>query len=223
MQLNDYQRPQHHYWLLAVSAGLLVSILIIWLMTQLITPQTVTPNTAQLLAIEFIQIQPARKDLTRAEMNDTTPAKPPELPAPMNIPAFDMTITQAAQEPMLPLAIEQPVFSADIERPVFKPMAVQSDLEPPAFDEALYPVQTSKPVYPSRAKRAGIEGWVNVAFTITTEGTVRDIEILAAQPQGVFENTTLNTIKHWRYKPQLLSGKPTARRVMQTIKFELAP
>ena len=41
--------------------------------------------------------------------------------------------------------------------------------------------------YPPRARQQGIEGWVELEFTITPVGTVDDVKVLAAQPQAVVD------------------------------------
>src|SRR5437762_1543711 len=48
-------------------------------------------------------------------------------------------------------------------------------------------VQRPDPDYPDEARDQGIEGWVMLSGLIDSTGRVRDAIILAAQPEGVFD------------------------------------
>jgi TonB family protein len=57
------------------------------------------------------------------------------------------------------------------------------------------------PHYPSSAAASGIEGFVDVSFTVTALGRVENASVTAAEPQGVFEQAALAAISRWRYSP----------------------
>lgn len=82
-------------------------------------------------------------------------------------------------------------------------------------------VYASDPVYPASALRSGVEGWVELTFTITETGTVRDIEIVDAEPRGVFESAATQAVGNWRYRPRLANGQPVARRSHVTLRFNV--
>jgi TonB family protein len=83
-------------------------------------------------------------------------------------------------------------------------------------------VKTVKPVYPVRAQANQTEGWVELDFTVTESGEVRDIAVHAANPPGVFDSAAVNALAQWRYKPVLKDAKPTAQRSRIRIRFTLA-
>jgi periplasmic protein TonB len=64
--------------------------------------------------------------------------------------------------------------------------------------------------YPVQALIKGIEGFVEVRFTVTETGAVSDPEVLRADPPGVFERAATRAILKWKYQPQLVDGRPTA-------------
>jgi TonB family protein len=74
------------------------------------------------------------------------------------------------------------------------------------------------PVYPPAAAAAGIEGHVDVRFTISPSGTVVAPEIIAAEPAGVFEAAALAAVARWRYT---LPVGETAPVVTERIEFNL--
>lgn len=82
-------------------------------------------------------------------------------------------------------------------------------------------VYAADPVYPADALRSGIEGWVELMFTITETGTVRDVEVVAAEPRGVFESAATQAVGSWRYRPRLANGQPVPRRSYVTLRFNL--
>ncbi|WP_281645111.1 energy transducer TonB [Parendozoicomonas sp. Alg238-R29] len=76
------------------------------------------------------------------------------------------------------------------------------------------------PEYPHIAKRRGIEGWVDIRFTITANGSVEDMEIIDAQPSGIFEKSALKALKHYKFKPREINGKKVARKARQRLRFQ---
>lgn len=82
-------------------------------------------------------------------------------------------------------------------------------------------LHAEEPVYPRRALRAGREGEVLLAFTITPAGHVEDVEVIDATPRGYFESAARNAVSQWRFTPFTENGKPVARRVTQAMEFRL--
>jgi TonB family protein len=58
------------------------------------------------------------------------------------------------------------------------------------------------PKYPSSAASSGVEGFVEVSFTVTALGRVENAFVTAAEPPGVFEQTALAAISRWRYSAE---------------------
>jgi periplasmic protein TonB len=79
-----------------------------------------------------------------------------------------------------------------------------------------------EPDYPPLAKAHGIEGWISFRFTVTREGRVKDVEIIAADPPHVWDQATLRAVSNWRYQPKLENGQPVEQRgVTATYRFTL--
>ncbi len=55
------------------------------------------------------------------------------------------------------------------------------------------------PKYPPSAAASGVEGFVEVSFTVTDLGRVENAVVTAAEPPGVFEQSALAAISRWRY------------------------
>jgi protein TonB len=89
-------------------------------------------------------------------------------------------------------------------------------------DSDAVPVVRVNPQYPIRAAERGIEGWVELKFTITASGTVKDPVVIAAKPARIFDSEALRAISKWRYNPKVVDGKPVERTGMKVrLRFRL--
>lgn len=84
-------------------------------------------------------------------------------------------------------------------------------------DRDVMPLVRINPDYPQRALNRGIEGWVQVQFTITEQGSVADAIVVDSDPKNIFDEAALRAISRWRYNPMVEGGVAQARVGMQTI------
>ncbi len=76
--------------------------------------------------------------------------------------------------------------------------------------------------YPRRAIRRGIEGVVQVRFTITKTGDVVNPEIIKAEPEGWFEKSVLAAVKKYKFQPRVVNGQPVdVKGVDKRVVFKL--
>jgi protein TonB len=71
--------------------------------------------------------------------------------------------------------------------------------------------------YPRRAQQMGISGWVYLRFTITPAGTVTDIEVVDAEPQGTFDREARRAVSKYKYKPKIVDGVAVARQGVEIV------
>jgi protein TonB len=89
-------------------------------------------------------------------------------------------------------------------------------------DRDAVPQVRIQPDYPIQARQRGIEGWVDVQFTVATDGSVRSPVVLRAEPKSIFDQAALQAVKGWKYNPKIVDGKPVERPQMKVrIRFEL--
>lgn len=89
-------------------------------------------------------------------------------------------------------------------------------------DRDTIPLVRIPPDYPPRALSRGLEGWVQVQFTITPTGTVKDAIVVNAEPKNIFDDAALKAIARWRYNPKVDGGVAVERVGVQTvIRFQL--
>jgi len=92
----------------------------------------------------------------------------------------------------------------------------------PVADRGETPIVRVEPVYPQHALERGVEGWVDVEFTVTESGGIADPKILGSYPSAIFNRAALRAIGRWKYAPKIVDGHPVARPGMRTrFRFEL--
>jgi len=79
--------------------------------------------------------------------------------------------------------------------------------------------RTVQPVYPEAARKRGVEGWVELAFTVMPNGTVEDVEVRNASPANVFDDSAVRAIRGWRFEPVERNGEKVAQRAMVRLRF----
>lgn len=68
-------------------------------------------------------------------------------------------------------------------------------------DNIMIPLIRTAANYPQRALARGIEGFVELSFTVNELGNVEDPVVTYAEPQGVFDRAALQSIERWKYSP----------------------
>ena len=85
----------------------------------------------------------------------------------------------------------------------------------------IIPLVVIRPMYPRDAAIAGTEGWVEVEFTITEVGTVKNPRVIDASPARIFNREAIRAILKWKFKPRVVDGIAVERRATQIIDFSL--
>lgn len=97
-----------------------------------------------------------------------------------------------------------------------------TDIAIAASDSDVIPIVRVNPQYPLRASERGIEGWVEVEFTISKLGTVKEPMVINSHPSSIFDRSALKAIRKWKYNPKIEDGEPVERSgVKVRLKFEL--
>ena len=90
-------------------------------------------------------------------------------------------------------------------------------------DSEYRPLFKIAPVYPPKAAARGIQGYVLLEFTVTSEGAVRNPKVIESRPRGIFERAAVEAAQHFRYLPKYVNGEPIeVQGVRNRIAFELS-
>ena len=77
------------------------------------------------------------------------------------------------------------------------------------------------PKYPRAAHRRNVTGSVDVTFTITTDGRIRDLSVLESEPGETFDQAALDAVEKWRFEPVIESGVAVEKRTAVRLAFTL--
>lgn len=88
--------------------------------------------------------------------------------------------------------------------------------------EGYLPLKLVTPEYPAQALSKGIEGWVEVEFTIDSNGYIVNPRVIAHSPSAIFDRSVLSALKKSHYRPQLFDGQPiVVHGVTEMFRFTL--
>jgi len=143
--------------------------------------------------LEFVRVR--RNESLNVE--DFTPEKPPKPPeTPPETPPQDMD-NMDPNAPTINVAPPQVDANTDIGGPGGMNIAEGDYL----------PIVRVAPVYPARALSRGLEGYVDMQFTVTTTGTVREPVVLFST-SSLFERAASRAVLKFKYKPRVVDGIP---------------
>ncbi|HAJ76996.1 MAG TPA: hypothetical protein DCM64_11135 [Gammaproteobacteria bacterium] len=157
------------------------------------------------------------------------------------IKLIDATVPEFKQELLLDILKPEPIL--DLTPPVIELPTYTSTLdgvpsmvtgwnitEPvilttesiPLASNIMVPLIRTTANYPQRALARGIEGFVELSFTVNELGNVIDPIILRADPEGYFERSALQAITRWKYSAAVEDGDPVPTYdVRQRIVFQI--
>jgi protein TonB len=190
------------------------------------------PKTLQDIAAELAALPepvtatalPATPPATRAAATRTvTRVKPDPLAARFAnaLPATRPVIRSYAREIASPLPTAAVVAPVDTGESAVTPTAAALPAPGIAAADTMQRVAGSEPVYPPQALRNGTSGWVELEFTVTSSGAVRDVQVVAAEPDGVFDGAASDALAAWRFEPRVVNGQPVSQRSTVTMRFDI--
>lgn len=80
-------------------------------------------------------------------------------------------------------------------------------------------VKFVEPDYPVAAATQKVSGWVDMDFTVLKDGSVGAIQIISAQPGGLFDDAARNAVGKWRFVPVERDGVVVEQRVRMRLRF----
>jgi len=102
------------------------------------------------------------------------------------------------------------------------PPAVPAPPAPPTAPVATsqpQPISTPAPRYPAQALRRGEQGTVMVSAEISAEGVPSSVEVARSSGSRLLDRAAVDAVRHWRFRPAMAGGRPTAGRVQVPISF----
>jgi TonB family protein len=113
--------------------------------------------------------------------------------------------------------------SVDLSNLMNEEGAAQGDVvfESYELDQPPQAVVKIPPAYPYQARERGVEGAVQVRMLVQQDGSVGQVFIVDARPEGLFEEAVKKSLQQWRFSPGKIDGKTVTAWVVTTIHFDL--
>lgn len=192
----------------SVVVGVIVTVALLFVMQLLIkTGKGALTTPRERAKLEFVRVR-RNEQLNTEDYKPEKPPKPPETPP--ETPPQDMDQIDP-NAPTINVAAPQVQTDTNIGGPGGMNIAEGDYL----------PIVRVAPVYPARALSRGLEGYVDLSFTVTATGTVRDPVILYST-SSLFERAALRAVLKFKYKPRVVDGVPVeVPNVKTRISFQI--
>jgi protein TonB len=157
-------------------------------------------------------------DSARVDLIPPDPRAPVITPEKVR-PLTDLTVVELSDEP--PPEEEPPV---DVPEAHAEPSPLAPAPAEPASGlvEAASVLTRVEPAYTEPARRAGIEGIVELEVSIDAAGKVTDVEVARGLPLGLSESAA-DAVRRWTWRPARAAGGPVASRKAVRVRFVLRP
>ena len=179
---------------ISIVIGSIVTVSLLFVMQLLIvTGKQALTKPRERFNLEFVRV----KRNENLNVEDVVPEKPPKPPeTPPETPPQDMDNINP-DAPTISVAPPTVSNAQDIGGPGGMNIAEGDYL----------PIVRVAPVYPARALSRGLEGFVDLSFTVTTAGTVKD-PIVLQSTSSLFERAAIRAVLKFKYKPRVVDGVP---------------
>ena len=195
-------------YIFSIVIGSIITLSLLFVMQLLIvTGKTALTDPRERHKLEFVRVK-RNENLNVADLTPEKPPKPPETPPETPPQELDNINPDAPT-----INVAPPMVSAD------------TDLAGPGgmnIAEGDYlPIVRVAPVYPARALSRGLEGFVDLSFTVTAAGTVKDPIVLQSS-STLFERAATRAVLKFKYKPRVVDGIPVEVSGVKTrISFQI--
>ncbi len=195
-------------YIISIVVGSIITVSLLFIMQLLIvTGKQALTDPRERHKLEFVRVK-RNENLNVEDVIPEKPPKPPETP-PETPPQEMDNINPDA--PTINIAAPDVQAGGDIGGPGGMNIAEGDYL----------PIVRVAPVYPARALSRGLEGFVDLSFTVTTTGTVKD-PIVIQSTSSLFERAAIRAVLKFKYKPRVVDGVPVEVPGVKTrISFQL--
>ena len=176
----------------SIVTGVVVTLSLLFVMHLLIEygESAVTKERVK-HQLDFVRVK-RNENLNTEDFTPEKPPPPPEVPPDVPPQEIDNIDPNA---PSINVAPPSVAANTDIGGPSAMNVAEGDYL----------PIVRVAPVYPARALSRGLEGYVDLRFTVTSAGTVAD-PVVDFSTSSLFERAAIRAVLKFKYKPRVKDG-----------------
>jgi TonB family protein len=75
------------------------------------------------------------------------------------------------------------------------------------------------PAFPQRANLRSMEGWVDIEFTVGTDGRTRNVVVTDASHDSLFRKEATDAVGKWQFEPRVFMGRAIEQSSYTRIRF----
>ncbi|MEZ8770859.1 energy transducer TonB [Vibrio alginolyticus] len=197
--------------LLALPASLLISVSLFSFMAWMVDKGNQrAPEASEAVRFDMVMVE-NEADVQRRQRSVPEQPEPPQAPEPMDLSQADTQMEPMSQmTPVSALGLNTALEGIAISTP---------NLKGTMGNQQALPLYRVDPRYPSKALKRRVEGYVIMRFTIDATGRPKDIEVIEAEPERMFEREAIRALKKWKYQPKVEDGV-SIEQFGQTAKVE---
>ncbi|EPQ8266475.1 energy transducer TonB [Vibrio alginolyticus] len=197
--------------LLALPASLLISVSLFSFMAWMVDKGNQrAPEASEAVRFDMVMVENTA-DVQRRQRSVPEQPEPPQAPEPMDLSQADTQMEPMSQmTPVSALGLNTALEGIAISAP---------NLKGTMGNQQALPLYRVDPRYPSKALKRRVEGYVIMRFTIDATGRPKDIEVIEAEPERMFEREAIRALKKWKYQPKVEDGV-SIEQFGQTAKVE---
>ena len=197
------------YVLALIIAGVVTFMLFLGMQALITGGEGAMTEPAKGNVLDFVRLKKG-ETVQKKERKPQKPPTPKEPPPPMESPQMQSNDNNAASNNF--------DFAANVDADV----NLASGLALETSDGEYLPIVKVAPVYPRRALSRGIEGYVIVEFTVTKQGTVKEPQVIKAEPESLFDRAAMDAALKFKYKPRVVNGEAVeGAGVQNKISFQI--
>jgi protein TonB len=194
---------------IAIAIGIVTTFGLFWVMQALVGMTGELEEGGASPRVEFVRLK-------RDSTPETKKREPPKREKPDQPPPPPQMNMSKAMKPSEAVGEIAPMVDTGVE------LEKATTLGAGGSSRDVVPLVRVDPDYPPRAKQRGIEGYVDIEFTIGPAGTVEDPRVIGARPPSVFDRAALRAVRRWRYNPKIENGVAVSRPGIKVrLRFEL--
>jgi protein TonB len=184
------------YWLrllLGLALGGAAALFLAWFMHYLIaSSQVALEDSQRVQMLDFVRL----KREEQANRKDRKP-KRPELNKAPDVPPMPQNSADNSGQQLMVSAMS---VNADVD-------INQGGAGFGAGEGDYLPIVKVAPIFPRRALERGIFGPCLVRYTVTTSGTVKDVEVIEEECSSpLFHKSSVDAALRFKYKPRVIDG-----------------
>jgi len=193
-------------FVVAIGLGTSITFGLLFLMQYMIaTGRGALTDDSEVRIVDFVRVEREQVIETKKDKPDKPPEpeQQPDMPSPENLDSFSSSLAVSVAQPNMSVGVNVGGLGFGVS------------------DGEYLPIVKVAPVYPARAAQRGLEGYVIVEYTVTRQGTTRDISVVEST-SSLFDRAAIESAAKYKYKPRVINGEAVEVPGVRTkITFEL--